>query len=125
MRGTDKRIRATEMTDTMSDIKDLKEAILKFRDERDWEQFHNAKDLALALSIEAAELNQLFLWKSADEVDIEKLKEELADIFNYALLLASKFDLDVKQIVLDKILKNSEKYPVEKAKGTARKYNEL
>lgn len=109
----------------MSDIKELKEAILNFRDERDWEQFHNAKDLALALSIEAAELNQLFLWKTAEEVNIERLQEELADVFNYALLLASKFNLDVKEIVLNKIKKNSEKYPVDKAKGNAKKYNEL
>lgn len=109
----------------MGDIEKLKTAILKFRDERDWEQFHNAKDLSLALSIEAAELNQLFLWKAAEDVNIERLKEELADIFNYAFLIASKFDLNVEQIILDKITKNAEKYPVDKAKGTAKKYNEL
>lgn len=109
----------------MSEIDEMKKAILAFRDERDWEQFHNAKDLALALSIEASELNQLFLWKSAEEVNVERLKEELADVINYSLLLASKFNLDVKQIVLDKIKQNSEKYPVDKAKGTAKKYDEL
>lgn len=109
----------------MSDLQELKAAITQFAEERDWGQFHNAKDLSLALSIEAAELNQLFLWKSAEEVNVDKLKEELADVLNYALLLASKLDLDVKQIVLDKIKKNAEKYPVSKAKGTAKKYNEL
>lgn len=109
----------------MSDIKELQTIISQFAKDRDWEQFHNAKDLALGLSIEAAELNQLFLWKTAEEVDVDKLKDELADVLNYALLLASKMDLDVKQIVLDKIEKNAEKYPVAKAKGTAKKYNEL
>lgn len=109
----------------MNDLKKLKEVILEFRDERDWEQFHNAKDLALALSIEASELNQLFLWKSAEDVNIDKLKEELADVFNYAILLASKFDFDIEQIILEKIARNSEKYPVEKSKGSAKKYNEL
>lgn len=109
----------------MSDIQELQSVIGQFVKERDWEQFHNAKDLALALSIEASELNQLFLWKIAENVDAEMLKDELADVFNYALLLASKMNLDVKQIVLDKIKKNAEKYPVDKARGTAKKYNEL
>lgn len=109
----------------MSDIKELQTVISQFAKDRDWEQFHNAKDLALGLSIEAAELNQLFLWKTAEDVDVDKLKEELADVLNFALLLASKMDFDVKQIVLDKIKKNAEKYPVDKAKGTAKKYNEL
>lgn len=109
----------------MSDIKELSEAILKFSQERDWDQFHNGKDLALALSIEAAELNEAFLWKDASEVNAEKVKEELADIFNYAILIAAKYDLDIKQIVLDKLRKNEEKYPVAKAYGNARKYNEL
>lgn len=109
----------------MSDIQELQSVIGQFVKERDWEQFHNAKDLALALSIEASELNQLFLWKTAENVDAEMLKDELADVFNYALLLASKMNLDVKQIVLDKIKKNAEKYPVDKARGTAKKYNEL
>ena len=103
----------------------LLDALLKFRDERDWEQFHNAKDLALALSIEAAELNQLFLWKRPEEANTEKIKEELADVIGYALLLADKYNLDINEIVLDKIKKNGEKYPVEKARGTAKKYNEL
>ena len=109
----------------MSDLEELRQAIVKFTQERDWDQFHNGKDLALALSIEAAELNEAFLWKDASQVNIEKVKEELADIFNYAILIADKYDLDVKQIVLDKLRRNAEKYPVDKAYGSAKKYNEL
>ena len=109
----------------MSDLEDLRKVIVQFTQERDWNQFHNEKDLALALSIEAAELNEAFLWKDASKVNVEKVKEELADVFNYAILLADKFDFDVKQIVLDKLHKNAEKYPVDKAYGNAKKYNEL
>ena len=109
----------------MGDIEELRKAIVKFTQERDWDQFHNGKDLALALSIEAAELNEAFLWKDAKDVNVEKVKEELADIVNYAILIADKYDLDIKQIVLDKIRRNAEKYPVEKAYGSAKKYNEL
>ena len=109
----------------MNDWKELQNALLKFRDERDWEQFHNPKDLALALSIEAAELNELFLWKNPEDANKDKIKEELADVLAYTLLLASRYDLDINQIVLDKINKNAEKYPVDRAKGTAKKYDEL
>lgn len=109
----------------MSDLEELRQAIVKFTQERDWDQFHNGKDLALALSIEAAELNEAFLWKDASEVNVDKVKEELADVFNYAILIADKYDLDIKQIVLDKLKRNAEKYPVEKAYGSAKKYNEL
>ena len=109
----------------MSDLEELRQAIVKFTQERDWDQFHNGKDLALALSIEAAELNEAFLWKDASQVNDEKVKEELADIFNYAILIADKYNLDIKQIVLDKLRRNAEKYPVNKAYGSAKKYNEL
>jgi NTP pyrophosphatase (non-canonical NTP hydrolase) len=112
----------------MNDIQILINELGKFRDERNWTQFHNTKDLALAISIEAAELNELFLWKTTGEselVDKAKLKEELADVLAFALLLAGKHGFDVKEIVLEKIKKNGEKYPVEKSKGTAKKYNEL
>ena len=106
----------------------MEKAIAKlkqFRDERDWKKFHNTKDLALALSIESSELLELFLWKSAEEADIGKIKEELADVFSYALLLAECYGLDAQQIVLDKIELNEKKYPVSKAKGTAKKYTDL
>ncbi len=109
----------------MSDTKEIIEALLKFRDERDWEQFHNPKDLAVAVSIEAGELLELYLWKSADEADREKVKEELADIFSFAFLLADKYGFDVKEIILDKIKENGEKYPVDKSKVSAKKYNQL
>lgn len=109
----------------MSDLEELRKAIVKFTQERDWDQFHNGKDLALALSIEASELNEAFLWKEAKDVNLEKVKEELADIFNYAILIADKYNLDIKQIVLDKLRRNAEKYPVDKAYGNSKKYNEL
>ncbi len=109
----------------MSDLEELRKAIVTFTQERNWDQFHNGKDLALALSIEAAELNEAFLWKKPEDVNIDKVKEELADIVNYAILIADKYNLDIKQIVLDKIKRNALKYPVEKAYGSAKKYNEL
>ncbi|MEQ1815171.1 MAG: nucleotide pyrophosphohydrolase [Nitrosomonas sp.] len=109
----------------MNDIKEITEILLKFRDERDWSQFHTAKDLALALNIEAGELLEAFLWKSSEQADIGKVKEELADVFAFAFLLAEKYDLDVKQIVLEKMEQNAQKYPVEKARGVAKKYTEL
>jgi NTP pyrophosphatase (non-canonical NTP hydrolase) len=112
----------------MSDNTQIIQALVQFRNERDWQQFHDSKNLATALSIEVAELNELFLWKDvaeSEKVDLNRLKEELADVFAYAFLLAEKHNLDVKEIVLEKIKRNGEKYPVEKAKGTAKKYNEL
>lgn len=109
----------------MSDIEELIKANRDFSDERDWDQFHNGKDLSIALSIEANELMEAFLWRSAEEVNVEKVKEELADVFSYAFLLADKYRLDVKEIVMAKLKKNALKYPVEKARGTAKKYNEL
>ena len=113
----------------MLEFNKLKQDLIKFRDERDWEQFHDSKNLASAIGIEAAELNELFLWKNSKEdiesVDKDRISEELADIFSFAILLAEKHNLNVTEIVQNKIRKNSEKYPVEKAKGTAKKYNEL
>ena len=112
----------------MTDIQEITEALLQFRNERDWGQIHDSKNLATAISIEAAELNELFLWKTVEEseqVDKNKLNEELADVFAFAFLLAQRHSFDVKEIVLEKIKSNAEKYPVNKAKGTAKKYNEL
>jgi NTP pyrophosphatase (non-canonical NTP hydrolase) len=109
----------------MKESEEIIQALLKFRNERDWEQFHNPKDLALAINVEAGELLELFLWKNPDEANKEKVKEELADIFAYGFLLADKYQLDIKEIVLEKIKKNGEKYPVDKSKGNAKKYNEL
>lgn len=112
----------------MDKYQQVVEALIQFRDDRDWAQFHDSKNLALAISIEAAELNELFLWKNdsnSEDVKLEKLKEELADILSFSLLLAEKHQLNIFDIVLEKIQKNNEKYPVEKAKGTAKKYDEL
>jgi len=109
----------------MSEIKNITEELLSFRNEREWEQFHNPKDLSIALSIEANELLELFLWKKPEEANIEKVKEELADVFAYAFLIAEKYNLNVKEIVLDKIKKNAEKYPIDKAKGKSDKYDQL
>jgi len=104
------------------------EELIQFRNDRDWEQFHDSKNLALAISLEAAELNELFLWKKDDEVENinkERLKEEIADILSFTFLLAEKHNLDIFDIVSEKIKNNAQKYPVDKAKGTAKKYNEL
>ncbi|QXU51620.1 nucleotide pyrophosphohydrolase [Chryseobacterium sp. D764] len=101
------------------------EKLLKFRDDRDWEQFHNSKDLALALSIEASELLEIFLWKKNEDFDKDKLEEELADVFMYGLLLANKNNIDINSIILKKLQRNNEKYPVEKAKGKSNKYDDL
>ena len=109
----------------MDEFEIIKEQIHNFTVERDWDQFHNGKDLAMALSIEANELLEAFLWKDPENVSIEKVREELADVFNYAFLMAHRYDLNIKEIILDKLKKNVEKYPVEKAWGSAKKYNEL
>lgn len=106
-------------------MEEIIQALKKFRDDRDWEQFHNSKDLAVAISIEANELLEIFLWKTPGDVNQDRIKEELADVFSFAFLLANNYDLDVKQIVLEKIEKNSNKYPIDKAKGKANKYDEL
>jgi len=112
----------------MDEINEIIQEIVKFRDERDWEQFHDSKNLATAISIEAAELNELFLWKTVEEsekVDKARIKEELADILTFSLLLANKHGFNIKDIILEKVHASSKKYPIEKAKGTAKKYNEL
>lgn len=102
--------------------------VLKFRDDRDWKQFHDPKNLAISISLEASELLEIFQW-SRDDVycldKIDKIKEELADVMNYCILMADACDLDLDKIITDKIKLNAAKYPVDKAKGTSTKYNEL
>lgn len=108
--------------------KKLTEKLIEFRNERDWAQFHDSKNIAIALSLEASELLELFLWTKdgkLPEGKKDKLKEEVADVFAYLLLIAEKHDLDLETITIEKIAKNAAKYPVDKAKGTALKYNEL
>ena len=109
----------------MNEFSELTEILIKFRNDRDWEQFHNPKDLAIALSVEAGELLELFLWKDADQADITKIREELEDVLAYSLLLADKYKLDISEIVKEKVKKNEVKYPVDKAWGNAKKYTEL
>lgn len=102
--------------------------VLKFRDDRDWKQFHNPKDLAISISLEAAELLEVFQW-SAEDVEctdkIHKIREELADVVNYCILMADACGLDLDEIVRKKVKLNNEKYPVEKAFGSKEKYTEL
>lgn len=110
----------------MDSLHTIIQQLLTFRDERDWKQFHTPKNLALALSIEASELNELFLWKGDGEaVDEEKVKQELADVVSYVLYLAHHYELDLATIVEEKIKLNTLKYPIEKSKGTATKYTDL
>ena len=109
----------------MSEISELTKKLITFRDDRDWKQFHNPKDLAVALTIEAAELLEAFLWKSSEEASKDKIREELADVLAYAFLLAYECGLNVAEIISAKIEANNLKYPVDKAKGSAKKYNEI
>jgi dCTP diphosphatase len=114
-------------------LDDLIRDILKFRDERDWEQFHTPKDLAAAIAIESAELQERFLWKSeaqisadlADPAKREKVIQEMADVLIFTLLLADRLGVSVDQAILRKLALNAEKYPVAQSRGTARKYDEL
>ena len=102
--------------------------VLQFRDDRNWKQFHNPKDLAISISLEAAELLEVFQWSGADTVCAtkrDKIKEELADILNYCILMADVCELDMDEIVQEKVKRNNEKYPVDKAKDSAKKYNEF
>jgi len=108
-----------------SELKKLTDEVIAFSTERDWDQFHNPKDLAIALSIEASELLEAFLWKSPQDADPVKVREELADVVNYCIQLADKCGIDIYEAVREKMKQNALKYPVEKARGTAKKYNEL
>lgn len=103
----------------------VKNEILEFRDERDWEQFHNAKDLAIALSGEASELLQEFLWKSADKVSKSALEEELADVIIYSILLADRCGIELHSAVRGKLKTNRLRYPVDRARGSSEKYSRL
>lgn len=102
--------------------------VLKFRDDRNWKQFHNPKDLALSISLEAAELLEVFQWSGSDTVcesKKDKIKEELADVLNYCILMADVCGLDMDEIIREKLKDNNAKYPVDKAKDSAKKYSEL
>lgn len=102
---------------------DVKSAVIKFTKDRDWDQFHSPANLAKSIVIESGELLECFQW--SDNYNKEKVCEELADVVNYAILLADKLDVDLGDIVMKKLEENAKKYPVEKAKGTSKKYTEL
>jgi dCTP diphosphatase len=115
----------------IKDIKELTKRIIDFRDARDWKQFHNPKDLAISLSLEAAEVLEHFQWKSEKEIEEyvknskEEIAAELADVLNYLLLTAHDLNIDIADALDKKIDKSEMKYPVEKAKGNAKKYDKL
>jgi NTP pyrophosphatase (non-canonical NTP hydrolase) len=121
-----------DKTGAKSEIEQLTDKVLAFRDARDWKQFHNSKDLALSLVLEATEVLEIFQWKQ-DQAAIsavaqdrkQDLADELADVFCYTLLMANDLGIDLAEALKAKIEKNDAKYPVEKAKGSAKKYTEL
>ncbi len=115
----------------MADIEALKAKLEKFNEARDWHQFHTPKNVAMALSVEASEIVELFQWMDGEESyelsdeKLQKLEEELGDVFLYLLLLASKYDIDLPEAAEKKLEKNREKYPADKARGSATKYTDL
>jgi len=108
----------------MNDLKQILDRLIKFRDERNWKQFHTPENLAKSISIEANELLENYQWGS-EHADIDNIKEEVADIFGYVLLLCEELNIDLEKETNKKIDKNIEKYPVEKAYGNSKKYNKL
>ncbi|MFK4011750.1 nucleotide pyrophosphohydrolase [Bacillus cereus] len=109
-------------------MEDLQKAVIKFRDERNWSQFHNAKDLAISLNLEASELLETFQRKFSEEAietKMQEMKEEVADVMIYLLMLSDKLNIDLEEVVHAKLVKKAEKYPVEKAFGSNKKYNQL
>ena len=119
--------------DEETTIEELKKLVAKFRDERNWKKYHNPKDLAVSISIEAAELLEKFQWKSNEETEemlknkekLEKISEELADIIDYCLSFSDVTGIDISGVVKKKIEENKKKYPIEKVNGNYKKYTEL
>ena len=115
----------------MNQIQELTKRIIDFRDRREWKQFHNPKDLALSLVLEATELMEHFQWKNPDEITKhlidkkEDVADELADVMYWVLLMSHDFEIDIKEALMKKIEKNEAKYPEDKAKGSHAKYTEL
>ncbi len=115
----------------MSQLKSLTSLAVAFRDERDWQQFHNAKDLALSLTLEAGEVLELYQWQTGDAIAAvardrrTDLSDELADVLYYTLLMAHDAGIDLEHALVEKLKKSAAKYPVEKARGTSKKYTEL
>jgi len=121
------------MEDQKTMLKEIKERVLKFAQERDWEQFHSPKNLSMAISAESAELMEHFLWQSseASQTDLDnpnlrvKIEEELADIFIFAIEFANVTGIDIAKVIESKMALNTKKYPIEKAKGRSDKYTDL
>jgi len=115
----------------MLSLEDLQQKIIAFRDARDWAQFHTPKDLAIGLSLEAAEVLEHFLWKTPAEIaeylktHKEEIADEMGDVLNYLLIMANDFGIDLLDATSKKIDKNANKYPVEKSMGRHTKYTEL
>ena len=109
------------------EIDDLQKAVIQFREKRDWKQFHKIKDLLLGLNIEVSELQELFLWKKEaeiKEIKKERIEDEIADIFIFLSYICDEYEIDLEKVVREKIQKNELKYPVEKSKGSNKKYTE-
>ena len=109
----------------MEPLQKVIQQITQFREERDWKKFHNPKDLSIALNIESSELLEAFLWKEAGTENTDAVREELADVFIYGILLAEHYGWDMTELIVEKLKLNALKYPVDKAKGNSRKYDQL
>lgn len=121
-------LKDTRFKSGTSDFDSLIEEVIEFRDERNWEQFHNPKDLAISLSLEASELLENFQWKTSKQAltdNMDNVTDELADVVIYALLLSNTLDINLEKAIKEKISKNRQKYPVEKSFGTSKKYTDL
>lgn len=117
-----------KLREVRQNLDNLEKKINEFRDERDWRQFHNEKDLAISISLEASELLELFQWNSSEETIQSKrseIEDELADVLIYSMMFASNLELNVEEIILNKLEKNKKKYPVEKSKGNKEKYTDF
>ncbi len=115
----------------MSDIKKLTKLITKFRDSRDWKQFHNPKDMSLSLVLEATEVMEHFQWQNPEEMKVyvkshkHEIGEELADVLYWILLMSNDLGINIKEAMEKKLIIQEKKYPIEKAKGSHKKYTEL
>ena len=121
-------VEAKLINSIIMDFKEIEQKLVEFRSERNWEQFHQIKDLLLAINIEVAELQELFLWKTKEqqiEIDTEKIQDEVAGIAIYLIYICKHHNIDLLEAISDKILKNNLKYPVDKSKNSIRKYIEL
>ena len=121
------------ISDKTTRISELRERVSKFVQDRDWDKYHNPKDIAVSITIEASELLEIFQWVKDDDLDktieepgkITRLEEELGDVMIYCISLANTLNMDIAQAVMKKIEKNESKYPVERVKGDYRKYTDL